>query len=50
MDNPNSNFKSISEIQNPNLKLERKNRFQRNDDLKKLTITNLINNKLLIVH
>jgi hypothetical protein len=23
MDNPNSNFKSISEIQNPNLKLEK---------------------------
>jgi hypothetical protein len=46
MDNPNSNFKSISEIQNPNLKLEKeKIDFKRNDDLKKLTITNLINNK-----
>jgi DNA-directed RNA polymerase subunit beta len=47
MDNPNSNFKSISEIQNPNLKLEKRKKSisKRNDDLKKLTITNLINNK-----
>jgi DNA-directed RNA polymerase subunit beta len=47
MDNPNSNFKSISEIQNPTLKLEKRKKSisKRNDDLKKLTITNLINNK-----
>nr|AXB71870.1 RNA polymerase subunit beta [Chlamydomonas sp. UWO 241] len=47
MDNPNSNLKSISEIQNPTLKLEKRKKSisKRNDDLKKLTITNLINNK-----
>jgi DNA-directed RNA polymerase subunit beta len=45
--NSNSNFKSISEIQNPTLKLEKRKKSisKRNDDLKKLTITNLINNK-----
>jgi DNA-directed RNA polymerase subunit beta len=47
MDHPNSNFKSISEIQNSTLKLEKRKKsiLKRNDDLKKLTITNLINNK-----
>jgi DNA-directed RNA polymerase subunit beta len=45
--NSNSNLKSISEIQNPTLKLEKRKKSisKRNDDLKKLTITNLINNK-----
>jgi DNA-directed RNA polymerase subunit beta len=43
----NSKFKPISEIQNPTLKLEKRKKSlsKRNDDLKKLTITNLINNK-----